>query len=253
MVAIVGGKFFLFAQNDRACGEPIPEAVSFVEIAEEPLIQDSRPDPIDNTDNDPIDQSAKEPLTQDLPPSINLSVPFTSQAPQANWDLPYQEACEEASVLMVDWYYKGVEEISIEEADRAILDLITFEEEQGLPIDLTGGELAELIQDYFGYTKVEVLENPSIESLKEHLSARRPVIVPAAGRLLENPHFRSPGPIYHMFVLRGYMDNVFITNDPGTRHGEAYLYPFDTVYHAMHDWNGGEVEIGAKQVVVIYP
>src|SRR3989339_50688 len=144
MVAIVGGKFFLFAKNDRACGEPIPEAVSFVEIAEEPLIQDSRPDPIDNTDNDPIDQSAKEPLTQDLPPSINLSVPFTSQAPQANWDLPYQEACEEASVLMVDWYYKGVEEISIEEADRAILDLITFEEEQGLPIDLTGGELAEL-------------------------------------------------------------------------------------------------------------
>ncbi len=245
VVAIVGVKFFLFAQNDDAFDEPLPEAISFVEIVEEPLIQDSRPDPIND--------STEEPLTQDFPSSINLAVPFTSQAPAANWDLPYQEACEEASVLMVDWYYKGVEEVSVEEADQAILDLIAFEESHGFPIDLTSEELAKLIQDYFGYTQVEVLENPSEELLKEHLAVGHPVIVPAAGRLLGNPYFRSPGPIYHMFVLRGYTQDLFITNDPGTRHGEAYTYPFDTVYNAMHDWNGGEVETGVKQAIVIYP
>lgn len=250
-IAISGVEFFLFAQNNRAFDESVPEAISFTEIAKEPLIQDSRPDPIDNSD--PINDSTEESFIQDIPPSINLAVPFTSQAPNANWDLPYQEACEEASVLMVDWYYKGVESVSVKEADQAILDLIAFEEVQGLPIDLTVEELVRLIQDYFGYTQVEILENPSMESLKEHLVAGRPVIVPAAGRLLGNPHFRSPGPIYHMFVLRGYTQDRFITNDPGTRHGEAYTYLFDTIFNAMHDWNGGEVENGAKQAVVIYP
>ena len=38
--------------------------------------------------------------SDDLPEEINLPVPFTPQAPHANWELPYQEACEEAAVLM---------------------------------------------------------------------------------------------------------------------------------------------------------
>ena len=31
---------------------------------------------------------------------INLDIPFTSQAPSLNWDQPYQDFCEEASILM---------------------------------------------------------------------------------------------------------------------------------------------------------
>jgi len=38
---------------------------------------------------------------------INLPVPFTPQAPHANWAMPYKEACEEASALMAIRYSFG--------------------------------------------------------------------------------------------------------------------------------------------------
>ena len=41
-----------------------------------------------------------------LPASLLLEVPFTSQAPFGNWDEPYQEACEEAVMLMLMHYEK---------------------------------------------------------------------------------------------------------------------------------------------------
>jgi len=58
----------------------------------------------------PVGKKMPEPLIQEkiaeeksiLPESYNLGVPFTSQAPEANWQIPFKEACEEASVLMVD-------------------------------------------------------------------------------------------------------------------------------------------------------
>ena len=43
-------------------------------------------------------------ITKELSPTMNLSVPFTSQAPEQNWDEPWQDACEEAAVLMLDAY-----------------------------------------------------------------------------------------------------------------------------------------------------
>ena len=42
-----------------------------------------------------------------LPPQYFISVPFTSQAPEKNWEQPWQDACEEAAVLMLDAYYKN--------------------------------------------------------------------------------------------------------------------------------------------------
>ncbi|MBI3626653.1 hypothetical protein HY224_01240, partial [Candidatus Uhrbacteria bacterium] len=41
-----------------------------------------------------------------LPREFKLNVPFTPQSPFANWIMPYEEACEETSVLMVDYYLK---------------------------------------------------------------------------------------------------------------------------------------------------
>jgi len=92
-----------------------------------------------------------------------------------------------------------------------------------------------------------------VEDIKRQLVAGRPVIVPSAGRLLGNPFYNQPGPIYHMLVLRGYTKTKFITNDPGTRRGEGYQYSFDVVMQAMRDWNNGDVLNGRKVVLVIYP
>ncbi len=187
--------------------------------------------------------------------SVNLAVPFTSQAPHANWDMPYQEACEEASVIMVDAFYRGVREgeMDKDEVDAVLLEMVAFEETQlGFTPDMTAEETVAFITAGFGY-EAEVLENPTGEALKDHMRAGRPVIVPAAGQQLGNPYFTPPGPVYHMLVLRGFTKTQFITNDPGTRRGEAYLYDIDTIMTAMHDWNGGDVEHGNKVAIIIYP
>ena len=106
----------------------------------------------------------------------------------------------------------------------------------------------------FGHT-YRLIEDPTVDQIKAELVAGRPVIVPAAGRLLGNPYFTAPGPIYHMLVIRGYTQNdQFIVNDPGTSRGESFLYDFDTLLYALHDWNnGGEITQGRKVVIVLSP
>lgn len=44
-----------------------------------------------------------------LPSQVLLSVPFTPQAPHANWNPPFDESCEEASLIMVNRYLSGQE------------------------------------------------------------------------------------------------------------------------------------------------
>jgi hypothetical protein len=214
----------------------------------------------EDTEADPVEENRAEAITEDivLPASVNLAVPFTPQAPHGNWDEPYQEACEEASVYMVERYYAGEREglINPDQADLDLLKIVAFEEELfGYYEDTTAeqsGIFAELI---FGFSNILLIEDPTVEDIKKQLVAGRPVIVPVAGRLLGNPYFTAPGPLYHMLVIRGYtVGNKFIVNDPGTRYGENYLYDFDTIMHAMHDWNGGaEITEGKKIVLVIEP
>ncbi|MCR4279964.1 MAG: hypothetical protein NUV82_00890, partial [Candidatus Komeilibacteria bacterium] len=106
LLIIIGGVFFYRQEirdfSDTYTAEDIPPAqprTSFnAEATEEP-----RQQPVEvNDDNnaDPIDSEEIE-----LPAEYNLDVPFMSQAPHANWDLPYQEACEEASLIMVDYFW----------------------------------------------------------------------------------------------------------------------------------------------------
>ncbi len=194
----------------------------------------------------------------ELPVEINLAIPFTSQAPKADWDAPYQEACEEASFYMVHQYYESKPSgiIDVDKANEDLASIVSFEEETlGYGESITAKQTAVLIEDLYKYNRVDVLEDPTIEDLKGHLAEGRPVIVPAAGRELGNPNFQTPGPLYHMLVLRGYTSRgQFITNDPGTRNGKEYVYDFDTIMDAMHDWNEeDDISLGAKRVLVIYP
>jgi len=184
--------------------------------------------------------------------AVNWDVPFTSQAPLGNWDELHQEACEEASVLMVLRYFQGTPIGTPEQADQAIQSLVLRNEELGFPVDDTAEEVIVLLRDQDSTLKTELLHDPSADDLKRVLSEGALVIVPAQGQFLKNPYFTPPGPRYHMLVLRGYTDNGFvITNDPGTKRGEAYVYSWERMLNAIHDWNDGDVENGAKVVVVV--
>ncbi|MBI2475446.1 C39 family peptidase [Candidatus Uhrbacteria bacterium] len=255
---------------------PVPEAVGFEEIKNDKEDQEAEEageaeeaEKVNETESAVIlsdSEGSKEKLlpetvegiTDDVVEEINLAVPFTSQAPHANWDLPYKETCEEASLYMVDAYYKGVKsgKIDADTADAEILKIVEFEKKIfGYYEDTTAEQTGTLAEMMYGHEKIELIENPTVEQIKKHVAEGHPVIVPAAGRLLGNPNFTAPGPIYHMIVIRGYTkDGKFITNDPGTKNGEAYVYDFDTVMNAMHDWNNGaEITEGKKVVLIVYP
>lgn len=192
------------------------------------------------------------PPTSSVRAAVNWDVPFTSQAPLANWDEVHQEACEEASVLMVIRYFQGKTLGTPEQANVDIEALVERNTELGFPVDDTAAEIITLLHDQDPSLTAKLLNNPTADDLKKVLSEGKLVIVPAAGQQLGNPYFTPPGPLYHMLVLRGYTANGYvITNDPGTKRGKEYAYSWDVLLGAIHDWNGGDVENGAKVVIVV--
>jgi len=171
-----------------------------------------------------------------LPRSVLIEVPFASQAPFGNWDMPYQEACEEASLILVHHYLTGTP-LSNDIMDKEILTLVAWEDAQVIPVDIGVDDVATLAEEYFGYDSL-VIEEVTEERLKRELAAGHPIIVPAAGQMLGNPYFSGDGPPYHMLVVIGYDGDQFITNDVGTRRGAKFRYDADVLLDAIHDWTG---------------
>lgn len=210
---------------------------------------------------DPIvaDPVVEDPVIEEpavAPTSFNLALPFTSQAPTGNWDAVHEETCEEASFLMIVEYFSGTPagKLDATTSDNAMLDLVAYEEAHGYGVSITAAEAATIIEDYYeGAYKAEIVDDPTVEQIKQLIADGYPVIVPAAGRELGNPFFTGEGPLYHMLVIRGYDDGYFITNDPGTRHGENYTYSVDVLMSAMGDWNDGSPQTGASRVIIMRP
>lgn len=234
-------------QDQEVVDEPEEaEELEEVEVVEEAEVEEVELSEIDSLDGEEI---------VDLPDEFNLAIPFTSQAPHANWALPYQEACEEASAYMVSLYFSGVASglVDPDIADAELLEVVDFQEDYfGFYLDTTATETAQLIDLFYGY-QAYVVEDPTVDQIKAEIAAGRPVIVPAAGRELDNPNFRGLGPLYHMFVIKGYTETQFITNDPGTRNGEGFVYTIDNVMSSMGDWNNGDPANGAKRVIFVGP
>lgn len=199
-----------------------------------------------------------QPPTRTIPSKALLTVPFAPQAPFGDWGLPYKEACEEASVIMVNRFYRGEKALTKEEVKTAIDDLVAWAvEPMDGEIDTNAETTARYFTEYLQYdpSRVAVVYEPTITDIKAVIAAGYPVIVPAAGRDLGNENFRDPGPIYHMLVIIGYDDDEFITHDPGTRNGAGYRYKQDVLYAAIHDLtpNPEEIRDGRKAMIVVKP
>lgn len=197
----------------------------------------------------------------ELPAEKNLAVPFTSQAPHAKWDDDHNEFCEEASVLMAGRFFARRGILSADDAETTLQSIKRWElDNLGWYYDTTATETASILKGLYDLDVTE-LENPTIAQIKGAIAQEKLVLVPAAGRKLGNPNFTAPGPIYHFFVIRGYTaDGKFITNDPGTRKGEQYVYDQDIVMNAISDWvpkeprtvpRSGDVTGGRKVVLIV--
>lgn len=191
-----------------------------------------------------------------LPATLLHPVPFTPQAPTANWDALHNEACEEASVIMAAEYFSGNHSARLEPelVEEQITKLTDWEEENfGYHLDINTRETVQMIETVYGL-QTKILENYTEEDLKQELSQGRLILLPANGVNLGNPNFRSPGPPYHMIVIKGYNETNFITNDPGTRKGLNYPYTFNTLYNANGDFDHAthKVDLDKKMVIVVW-
>ncbi len=154
---------------------------------------------------------------------------------------------------MVAHYWKQ-QPLSRENAEVELQKLIAWELEHGYAEDLTAEQLGTIAKEYYGFSYTTSAP-VSVESIEAQLQDGIPVIVPAAGRELGNPYFSGTGPWYHMLVITGYDDGRFITNDPGTKRGQNFVYDKHVLLSAIHDWAGVKEEIrtGKKTMLVVTP
>lgn len=200
-----------------------------------------------------IDNQGEKKVEQEIPNKILIEVPFTAQAPFANWDIFHEEACEEAALLMIKYYLDG-KKLTPEVAEKEIQAILAYEiKEYGKYEDSSAQEMVRLAADFYEIKNLKVIYDFSAEDLRKQLSLGHPIIVPAAGRLLGNPNFKAPGPLYHAVVLVGYDGDTVITNDAGTKRGEGYRYKMTTLYNAIHDFSGdlAQIEKGRKAMIVL--
>jgi len=175
---------------------------------------------------------------------IDNQVPFTPQAPLAEWhDSRQQDGCEEASVLMAIAWSRG-EKLTPSIARAEILAISDWElNKYQSYVDTSAADtLKRIVLGYFGHQNAEVKSDISLSDIVSEINKGRVVLVPADGRKLGNPYFTPPGPERHMLLIRGYdlKTREFITNDPGTKRGEAYRYKEDVLFNAILDYPTGD-------------
>lgn len=181
-----------------------------------------------------------------LPPKVLIAdVPFTVQAPDGQWSDPlFQDACEEASLLMADAWIRDIV-LTKKESTERISSLAQYQKKlRGHSVDTSIDDTARLLKDFFEVTTGVVERGITVRDIKEVLANQQIVIVPTDGRKLKNPNFKQPGPSRHMLVLVGYDDATkeFMTNDPGTRKGEGYRYDQAVLFDAILDYATGRHE-----------
>jgi hypothetical protein len=206
---------------------------------------------IGNLESDPLERNINQ-------SSYIENVPFTPQAPFADWnDQRQQDGCEEASALMAIKWTRN-ENLSREEALSEITGVSDYLlKKYGEYRDISSKDVVSWIfKDYFNYNKAIVRYGISPEDIIYELSKGNLIITAMNGQIMNNPYFTSPGPSRHMVVIRGYdIDrDIFITNDPGTRFGKNYEYSTEILFSAIRDYSTGYHEpvsgLGKNMIVI---
>jgi hypothetical protein len=179
---------------------------------------------------------------QTVPAKVQLAVPYISEVPDGRWYGSWKNACEEASIAMVDRYYVGVKKTTIAWQKAYMSNLFVIERklwksDANTDVDMT----VRLINDNTSFSAY-AFEEPTVDDIKKELDAGRPVIAPIDGFKLANKNipFLASGSGYHMFVIIGYDEpqKAFIVNDNGdVKSGVGIRYAYDRVMSTMRDYS----------------
>lgn len=250
-MAIIAVEGYMYLKTVKYNKEPVPEAISFEDIVKE--AKSDSFEAIDFGDANAVDvEEVKEVSLVALPNELNLQAAFYPQAPFANWGYPWQEACEEASVLLVvNEYFKH--EWTREEFNQEILDLVAWENEYFGSYEHTNvDQTAEMLDVKLGLKSI-IHENPTYEDVKRTLAKGHLIVMTFAGKKIGNPFYTNGGPMYHAMVIKGYKEGEkVITHDVGTKRGEDYVYSWAVIDGAMRDY-AEPIESGAKRMIEVLP
>lgn len=99
LVAIFG--WWYWQKDDKISEVNLPEPIEYQAFINTTSTETNNVAvPADNevvVEEKPEVKPEEKPIVKPIADSINLAVPFTSQAPTGDWSEPWQNACEEAS------------------------------------------------------------------------------------------------------------------------------------------------------------
>ncbi len=191
------------------------------------------------------------PTKDQTPGSKSLTMPFSSQAPQENWQEPWLNACEETSIVITDNFYNG-NKITPTQAENQILKILAVKEKSfGVSKDESMERIAEIVNLAELSWQGTVSLNPLLNDIKKEIAENRPVIAPVDVRLLLNSPYKGTDIDYHVVVISGYDDKKqeFIVQDPGIQGGKNNRYGYQNFFEAVNDYSPTEQPSGRKAVL----
>jgi len=188
-----------------------------------------------------IKPTVKAPGQSEKPVEIKTSalieVPYSVQAPFANWGI-HDESCEEAAALMYHYFLEGQTTfggstvIPKQTANDEFLKMKDWQvKSYGKEPDLSIEAMGKFMKEYYGHN-YKTFKNITAEDIKREVSAGHPVVVPVMTHSLNNPYYGRENS-YHVLLIKGYKAEGVITNDAGVKEGENYFYTWDTLFKAI--------------------
>lgn len=176
------------------------------------------------------------------PVQVQLAVPYVNEAPDGNWSGPWKNGCEEAAVVMVEAFYQNKSSVSIAEAKQMMQQLFDEQDrEWGSNANSDAARTVQFIHE-LDLFQARIVEDPTVQQIKEEVAAGRPVITLHRGFELGNPNilFLATGSSYHTLVVIGYDDATgeFIVHDDGdATAGANRRYAYGVVMDSLHDYS----------------
>lgn len=195
------------------------------------------------------EEKKEETKTLPLPESYLIPVPYTVQAPFANWAV-HEESCEEAALLMYHHFLlgEGAGQLNQVKADADFRTLRAWQiKNWGPEKDLNLYKVGDLAKGYYGYN-YKVTEDVTAENIKREIANGNPVLVPVMTHSLKNPHYGRDN-TYHILVIKGYDATGVITNDAGIREGMDYRYSWDIIWQAI-DAQSAKMNQGKDMLII---
>lgn len=165
---------------------------------------------------------------------VELAVPYVSQVPDGKWVAPWDEACEESSILMIDRFYAQEDSLVVPETKKPLQEMIDWEKVTFSNYEDTDAEQTVQLIEAKASFQARIERNPTLEEIKRELDAKHPVM--AFVNMYQLYKETDLGDSFHVFVINGYDDATqeFIVQDPA-RSWKRYSY--ERVLNALHDYN----------------